>query len=309
MGHMRKSKQYLLQYGLALVAATLSGCSTPSFKVHDGLINRLNNRGPVALSSENPYLAANLLVTREMKNSPEIQGFVRHRGAPSAIEVQKEYFSPLLLQFYYPETREYFSLEDADGTWIIRGPIVMNREKFKEVARLTRGLSGDPLVQFPTEEPLPQGNDPFNKQTAQTKNEQSATKGSDPFIERLQAYEKAQSVRQQKSAMQPFRSASTAGPSLESIITEEAKYDAELSPKGDLVHYVTFPGETLSMIARWYTRDRNNAGRLARINRLENPNSLTLGDVIIIPTYLLKNKKRLTEEAVTKLASLASRQK
>ncbi len=306
---MRKSKIYLLQSGLALIAATLVGCSTPSFKVHDGLINRLNNRGPVALSSENPYLAANLLVSREMKKSPEIGGFVRHRGAPSAIEVQKEYFSPLLLQFYYPETREYFSLEDADGTWIIRGPIVIGREKFKEVARLTRGLSGEPLVQFPTEDPLPQGETPFTQPTQPAQTSPTSSDKKDPFIERLQAYEKAQAARQQKSAMQPFRSASTASPSLESIITQEAKYDAELSPKGDLVHYVTFPGETLSMIARWYTKDRNNAGRLARINRLENPNSLALGDVIIIPTYLLKNKKRLTESAVTKLASLASSQK
>jgi hypothetical protein len=73
---------------------------------------------------------------------------------------------------------------------------------------------------------------------------------------------------------------------------------AELSPKGDLVHYVTYPGETLYMIARWYTYDRENGPRLARINRLNNADRLALGDEIVVPAYMLKNKNRLSEEAL-----------
>ena len=80
---------------------------------------------------------------------------------------------------------------------------------------------------------------------------------------------------------------------------------AELTPRGDVVHHVTYPGETLSMIARWYTHDRANAGRLARINHLNNPDRLQIGDKIIVPSYLLKNKNRRTPADVRTLQTLA----
>ena len=85
--------------------------------------------------------------------------------------------------------------------------------------------------------------------------------------------------------------------------------EAELSPRGDLVHYVTFPGETLSMIARWYTGDRTNAGRIARMNGLPNPDQLRIGDSVVVPKYLLATTKRLTATAVEELAVTAERER
>jgi hypothetical protein len=76
---------------------------------------------------------------------------------------------------------------------------------------------------------------------------------------------------------------------------------AEMTPKGDVVHHVTYPGETLSMLARWYTHDRANAGRIARINSITQPDKLNIGDMIVIPSYLVKTKNRLTEEGVQSL--------
>ena len=93
--------------------------------------------------------------------------------------------------------------------------------------------------------------------------------------------------------------------SLDQIIQNNSGHPAEISPKGDLVHYVTFPGETLSMVARWYTRERSNAGSLARINRLRNPDKLSLGDVIVVPSYMLKNPNRMIANAVRDLTQLA----
>jgi len=130
----------------ALGLLVLWGCSTSSIKPHSGLIERLRNRGPVALSSENPFLAGNLLISKEMENSPEMAGFVRHRGAPSAIEVERDMFSPLRIHFYYPDSREQFTLEDVDGTWVIRGPLVVPRDTMKQIATLTRNQSGEPQL-------------------------------------------------------------------------------------------------------------------------------------------------------------------
>jgi hypothetical protein len=78
--------------------------------------------------------------------------------------------------------------------------------------------------------------------------------------------------------------------------------EAEISPKGDLVHYVTFPEETLSLVARWYTFDRNNAEKIGRMNQLPTSAPLSIGDTIIVPAYLLKNRSRLSEEAIKALA-------
>jgi len=56
------------------------------------------------------------------------------------------------------------------------------------------------------------------------------------------------------------------------------------------------------MISRWYTLDARNLGRISRINNLKNPSQLEIGDTIVIPSYLVKNKNRLNEATVKTLA-------
>jgi nucleoid-associated protein YgaU len=84
-----------------------------------------------------------------------------------------------------------------------------------------------------------------------------------------------------------------------------AAQGAEITPQGDLVHYVIYPGETLSIIARWYTHDRANSGRIARINDLKNPDHLEIGDSIIVPSYLLKTQSRFSETDLNQLLSIS----
>ncbi len=72
----------------------------------------------------------------------------------------------------------------------------------------------------------------------------------------------------------------------------------EISSSGDLLHYVTFHGETLRLITEWYTKDVGNAERLARINGFSDPNILQLDQVVRIPRYMLKNAAPLEEGAV-----------
>ena len=303
---------------LAFLAGTVlcvSACYLSGMNSSGALIGRLKNRGPVALSSENPFLAGNLLIAREMEASPEIKGFIDRRGAPAAIEVQTGWFSAPGLVFYYPENREQYNLERADDAWVIAGPSAIERDKMKQVALLTRNIRGEPTLLKPDQ-----------KQSAPFKADQDsgaarppADAGSAPSA--VAGQDDEGSPAQPSSA--PFASPAAAGFGtraehetspirvssaeederlVNDLLKQYGAHQAELTPRGDVVHYVTYPGETLSMIARWYTWDRNNAGRIARINLLRNPNSVSIGDELVIPGYLAKNKNRLTEEAVKALS-------
>lgn len=279
----------------AILVMALTACSSHT-TLNSALINRLKNRGPVALSSENPFLAANLLVSKEMETKPELQGFIKHRGAPGALEVESRFLEPNFLKFYYPENREYYTLEDLDGTWLIRGPFTIEREQMKEVARLTRDVEGSPKVSFPDGEPKPK------TASLESSKMELADKASTNTPENIATVLPKQAVARTPSTA---RASPSTDKVIDELLSQGKSSPAEITPKGDLVHYVTYPGETLSMIARWYTFDRANVGRITRINKLLDPNNLAIGDNIIVPVYLVKNKSRLTPEAVKALAVLA----
>lgn len=65
-----------------------------------------------------------------------------------------------------------------------------------------------------------------------------------------------------------------------------------------LVHTVKYSGETLSIIAEWYTGDVNNWRALANANPQIYPNKLVAGDKVFIPENLLKTRKPLTDKYV-----------
>jgi len=55
-----------------------------------------------------------------------------------------------------------------------------------------------------------------------------------------------------------------------------------------LVHTVKYPGETLALIAEWYTGSMANWREIAKFNPGLNPNLIRLGDQIKIPSHLVK---------------------
>ena len=62
------------------------------------------------------------------------------------------------------------------------------------------------------------------------------------------------------------------------------------------VHTVRWPGETLSLIAQWYTGSWKNWTALADANPGINPDRITIGDKIRIPDDLLKTREPLPRE-------------
>lgn len=363
-------------FAVIFFCTLLSGCfSSRHTSLADALVQRLKNRGPVTLSNDNPFLAGNLLLNREMENSAELQGFIQHRGVPKALEVEQEILGTLTMRFYYPDRRQEFALEELEDTWVIRGPRPIPIDKLRQLSELTRGVqdvdnsatlaeprelappsaslatappAGRPertsssrrssppaaLVTTPLAVPAVTGAPsavrvPSAAPSFEGRRNQSEQNHSEPTqIEMPPSRDSlpspAESSRRAGFSSpaiphleeRPDEERGTAGSPSASLHGLRARADdqqfltdlvatlhpplAEITPRGDLVHYVSFPGETLGVIARWYTFDRDNALKLARINGLsERP--VSIGDSIVIPTYLLRNKGRLTEQALQAL--------
>lgn len=68
-------------------------------------------------------------------------------------------------------------------------------------------------------------------------------------------------------------------------------------------HQVQWKGETLSIIAKWYTGDWKNWKALAKANPWVEPNNMFAGLKVKIPRQLLKNKKKMPREFVLSSAS------
>ncbi len=65
-----------------------------------------------------------------------------------------------------------------------------------------------------------------------------------------------------------------------------------------LVHKVRFPGESVSIIAGWYTGEIDNWKVLAEVNPGLNPNVINEGMKINIPESMLKTREPMTREHV-----------
>jgi LysM repeat protein len=63
-------------------------------------------------------------------------------------------------------------------------------------------------------------------------------------------------------------------------------------------HKVKYPGESLSIIAKWYTGDVKNWRSVAKVNPKLNPNRITVGDKIRIPNKLLHTQKPMPRSFV-----------
>lgn len=69
-------------------------------------------------------------------------------------------------------------------------------------------------------------------------------------------------------------------------------------PSGYYVHTVKLPGESLSIIAKWFTGDLNNWDKLSKYNPAINPNRIHLGDTIRIPRHMMTRHTPMTLQFV-----------
>jgi hypothetical protein len=69
-------------------------------------------------------------------------------------------------------------------------------------------------------------------------------------------------------------------------------------------HKVKYPGETLSIIAKWYTGEVENWRALTKANPKLKPNRITVGDKIRIPNKLLHTQKPMPRSFVVGSAKI-----
>ena len=65
-------------------------------------------------------------------------------------------------------------------------------------------------------------------------------------------------------------------------------------------HTVRWPGESMSLIARWYTGSSQNWQKLAKANPRIDPNRIKKGNVIVIPTNMLKMREPLPQKVAAR---------
>jgi hypothetical protein len=303
-----------------LAGAILTGCSThvPTETI---LTKRLADRGPVPLSADNPFIASNLLLNKEMERSPELKGFIDHRGQPATLEVERALIGPLKLKLFYADNGDRFELERVDDTWIISGPI----NQVTPPGTAPTVADSKVATARPSDIPPP----PVAAVAAALENRSEPLKGipESPTVVLASRIDRdslstdalttapVAGPSEVRAALRstPFESPASAPPTLQRelpesrpemltrLIERSAGHSAELSPRGDVVHYVTEPHESFALLAEWYTDSPLNAPRIARMNGRQPTNKLEAGDSVVIPSYLVTNKNRLTAEAVKAL--------
>ena len=313
MPYLRRAPFILPVMLTVAVLAALQSCTTPTITTNP-ILTRLKNRGPVAVSSDNPYVASNMMLDKVKQESEEVRGFLEKRGAPSVIEVEQGLFSEPSMFFYYAEHGEYYRLERDDEFWLIEGPFGMEEAKLAKLRPLTQvqratqeRLMTPPVAPVKSPAPRPEAKQPVGEEKKMLPLHPEAKEMPLPGA----ALAAASEAPGNAPAVAPVRPAAAAKPVeekanvdqslIQQIIARGDKATGELTPKGDLVHYVTYPDEDLSIIARWYTYEAWNAGKIARVSGIAANKPLSPGDTLVIPAYLLKNKVRLTREGLDAL--------
>lgn len=299
---MLQQNQYLRSTLVIISTLMLIGCSGTSLGT-SGLVKRLSQRGIVSVSPDNPFLAGNLLLTREAEQHPELQGFLELAGLPSALKTEDSMFSNNTLTLYYTDQHKFYQLERTTEGWLIDGPSPLSNEQQAELTNLTEfnfASNATPKLEKTANNtraalrlPAIETESTFSPPPILQPVAMTAT--VDPFNSTIN---RAPGLT--ANTRQPFQSV-IRKPEIISqdpanTISDEGQ--AEITPRGDIVHYVTYPGETLTTISKWYTGEDRNTNSLARINGLLNKSKLELGDTIVIPSYLIKNSNRLPEKAL-----------
>lgn len=264
-------------------------CSSSNFNY---LRNEIANQGPVPLSRDNPYVIPNLFLSKEIQLSPLMGGFIRHRGVPDAVEVRKRWTRAYRLYFFYLEQREAYLFEEAGDSWLIRGPEAIPAELMIEFSNL-RVLVGEPALA---------------KETVQPEKMILAGPVDKPQASPPQITQKEVLLNPSPDSAYPLPGQPLQGalpPNNKNKIAEStprkkttASSNLTVSSSGDVIHRVSYHGETLRIIASWFTDSADNADRIARINGINDPNVLRLDQSIRIPGYLLKKTDALPKEEV-----------
>jgi hypothetical protein len=242
----------------ALVIATLSSCVEGPTTISP-LYDRLSGRGPIVLGDDNPYLPANAFFQEQLKGSDVLGRFVQHNGEPTAMSLERKLYRKTRLGLYYADA----------GTLCLfaRGMEDWQLEKTEQMSAQDRQSLSMQLAQ--------------SGRLAQALRYQDGTSGM----------------------AAPSGDAAFMGSGAElrgHLRPPQSAAEARLTrlPNGNYQHRVTFAGETLRVIAEWYTEEPGEASALAIASGRSVATPLQIGDTVTIPKRLMRNVHPLPEAAI-----------
>ena len=301
--HAAVCRIYILAFsGLILFSA---GCS---FTDKASLRDELVNSGPITIDQKNPFVVGNQFLQSEEKKSEILRKFVEFRGRPSAVEVRKRYFGQWKIYMFYLDRREAYLLDESADDWIVRGPekipndilatlrssTVSNGTAFEKASDDKESELGQPLAEAAEGDLLEQESLPSLRATEKKLKPLRSEMKELPARKTSVKSPPAPGIFENEPEPEiPEPSGALAG-------LEEVAPNLHEAPSGDMIHTVTFPGETLRIITAWYTGDVNSASRLARINGISNPDRLAIGQTIRIPRYMLANTSPFPEAEIAR---------
>lgn len=265
----------------------------------------LSNQGILPLSTNNPYLGANLFLSSEFERSSYLFNFLKGRGAPTAIEIVEEGMSrPRLLMYYAREKEVYVGTLEGSGVfkqWIIAGPYAIEREDYRQLQRTATSMIGEASFmyhgrpfqfRFRPREPLPDLKPtppPVKTAAAKPKVKKKVTA---PVITDKGTPEAKQSPAPQIPSQTggEFKPLNT---DQQAILMSQGF--AERAQNGDVIHTVKKGDETLEAIAKWYTGGAG-VNDLAAANGTQADVPLAPGTRITIPMKQVKEFKAMPSQ-------------
>jgi len=242
----------------AIVTVQLASCVGGPATISP-LYDRLSGRGPIVLGDDNPYLPANAFFQEQLKGSRALARFVEANGEPTAMSLERKLYRKTRLGLFYADAgREHIFVRGIDD-W-----------------QLERSVAISPDDQ-------------------QSLSVQLAQSGRLAQVLRYQPSPDAE-VSVAEATIQPSPDAELRG----RLKPPESAGEARLTrlPNGNYEHRVTFPGETLRVIAEWYAEDPGAAGAIAVASGRSGGDPLRIGDRITIPKRLMRNVQPLPEAAL-----------
>lgn len=285
---------------IALLLLCLAACSNQQ---QVNTFPSLANQGQLALSTTNPYLGANLFLGKELEKSSYLFNFFKGRGAPTAIEILQDGRGPTRVLLYYPGEKETYSadlLTRGDNIeyrqWIVRGPYQIERQDYKNLARMQLAMNGVPVfkVRGKTHRFLPDTDDferpeilsPLPPPLPTPKPRPKSRPKPKPKVVYQSSTDNPNEVQSvDPNKWQPLNTDQQA--------INIAKGFAERASNGDIIHTVRVASRTYESIARWYTGSASNAESIATYNLMSAGDHLQSGMRIRVPLKLIKEFKAM----------------
>jgi len=250
------------------VLLVASGCSVRA-RESGPLFDRLRGQGPVLIEPSNDSVASTKFFHETWRSSTSVKHLVTQRGAPEAISVEREFLRPNRLKLFYPGQGQVYILDLHEGEWLVSGSEPILSSDLEQLTRQRAKVNPTAVGRTPIDQTLPGTINPVPAlQTAPVAQAPVAHIAPSDFRGRLK-------------------------PPTAAAVAKLTKRDSRT-----YLHTVTFRGETLAVLADWYTESSANAARLATVNSRAISHPLRIGEKIVIPSSLMLNPEPLPEALV-----------